>query len=51
MVYWELGMNVFEKYLIDLDRCVNSYHWHWLSCAAFLQEQVFILQSQKQVLT
>jgi len=34
-VSWELGRNVFEKYLVDKDWSINNFSWHWLSCSAF----------------
>jgi len=34
-ISWELGRNVFEKYLVDKDWSINNFSWHWLSCSAF----------------
>jgi len=34
-VSWELGRDVFEKYLLDADWSINNFSWHWLSCSAF----------------
>ena len=38
MVWWEHGRDVFAKYLVDYDRAINNYQWHWLSCKAFFSE-------------
>lgn len=34
-VTWELGRDMFEKYLLDADWSVNNFSWHMLSCSAF----------------
>ena len=40
LVYWKHGRNVFTKYLLDYDWCVNSFSWHWLSCDSFFHQEV-----------
>lgn len=37
-VSWELGRDVFEKYLVDADWSINNFSWHWLSCSAFFHQ-------------
>jgi len=37
-VTWEMGRDVFEKYLVDADWSINNFSWHWLSCSAFFHE-------------
>ena len=38
MVSWTMGRDVFHKYLVDCDWCINTFHWHWLSyCDSFFQ--------------
>lgn len=37
-VHWELGRDVFEKYLLDADWSINNFSWHWLSCSAFFHQ-------------
>lgn len=32
---WEVGRDVFRKYLIDHDHALNAANWMWLSCSAF----------------
>jgi len=34
-VHWELGAQVFEKYLIDADWALNTANWQWLSTSRF----------------
>jgi len=37
-ISWELGRDVFEKYLVDADWSINNFSWHWLSCSAFFHQ-------------
>lgn len=37
-VHWELGRDVFDKYLVDADWSINNFSWHWLSCSAFFHQ-------------
>ena len=37
-VSWELGRDVFDKYLVDADWSINNFSWHWLSCSAFFHQ-------------
>ena len=37
-VHWELGAQVFEKYLIDADWALNTANWQWLSTSRFFYQ-------------
>nr|AQX17843.1 putative photolyase-cryptochrome [Lampea lactea] len=37
-ISWELGRDVFDKYLIDADWSINNFSWHWMSCSAFFYQ-------------
>ena len=38
LVFWEIGRDVFVKYLLDADWSVNNFSWHWLSCDTFFHQ-------------
>jgi len=38
LVYWKIGRDIFRKYFLDYDWCVNNFSWHWLSCDSFFHQ-------------
>jgi len=36
--HWELGRDVFDKYLLDSDYALNNANWLWLSSSAFFHQ-------------
>ena len=37
-VHWELGRDIFNRYLLDSDWSITNFSWHWLSCSAFFHQ-------------
>ena len=37
---WQLGRNIFHKYLLDADWSINTFCWHWTSCKSFFQDEI-----------
>jgi cryptochrome len=36
--HWELGMDVFDEWLIDRDYAMNAGNWMWVSASAFFHQ-------------